>query len=725
MSNIFLSSLSTPPRGNKSLASQLGYCFTIILVILIVISNMITSAYTAVLEQDRADGLQSAAEASAVAVSHLPLQEGMTFPIPVSTYKIGNSEREYIVNIYKKAGNSYLRVYSSNAAADDTTEQVTLEGASVEYQKAFEQQEAVVTSRTDSSVSYTAGVAPIIGEEGTVSGLIEIMMPFSDFSSTVNGLSLSWIFTMVSIAVALTMVYFETNRLLNTMLGQPDRQLPKIIRYGLSGCQSIAFFSAMACTMPPLVISSYLMAAPESQLPWALPAPVNILLGGLLFAYGFFGFRSLRVFFVRRFTTRISLIIFIFIAFMLLLISSVFSNVMLYFLLLLPIGFCLGMVFYFQREYRIYASRLGYEDFSERKIHITQYTGYVLGACVGAVMAGIIYERFGILAVSIICGCILFIVGIQALLFVQHCPPSSTPPLHLPNFLYALSSKKSGTFIWSALTTAGIQLAFFFLFVPEFLQNLGMSLATVSFYYILFFVVGIAVMRLFFMIFPEKLNMQSRILISAVLQISGLLLLAFIPTAKVLVVSVVLFGAALGLHEFRFLDYYREMIREDKQVFARDILERAFALGVSIGAAGFGAVFLFDKLSVSLLIFALFLGILLFAYPLTVLLYTPSNPGGHMTDNRPERPDKTNDPYLSSHSTDMHMQDPYGTGTYGENLYGQDTYGHNMYGQDQKSPYEQEPYGQYPNPKGPYAENPYTRYPYESGKPDDGEGEDQ
>ncbi|MEI8198478.1 MAG: MFS transporter [Eubacteriales bacterium] len=636
MRNFFLSSLTTPPRDNKSLAAQLGYCFVVILIILIVISMTITSAYTSVLEQDRSDALQTTAVTSALAISHTALQEGMKYPMPASTYIISGHIYAYIVNIYTKAGNSFLRVYTSTPADTTSSNQYTLDGAGDEYRKAFEMQEVVVTSRSDKTGSYVAGVAPVIGVEGTVSGLVEVLMPESDFHAAEHGLSLSWIFTMFSIAAALSIIYFETHKLLTTMLGQPDRQLPKIIRYGLSGCQSISFFSAMACSMPPLVIASYILSASKSwDLPSNIPAAAVILFGGFLFASGFFGFSTLRMLFVRRFTTRISLIISIFAAFVLLLVSSVFSNIYLYLLLLLPTGFCLGMVFYFQREYRIYASRLGYDEFSERVIHNTQYAGYLLGACVGAVLSGIIFERFGLLAVSVICGSILLIVGIQALLFVQHCPPSSSPPLHLPNFLYALTSKKSGTFIWSCITTSGVQLAFYFIFLPFFLNRLGLSLATISFYFLLFSFVGSILVKSLLKLFPNRLNMQGRILISAILQVAGLLVLSLMPTAKALVLTVILMGAALGLHEFRLLDFYKEMIREDKQALAREILERGFAGGVILGSVGYGLLFLFENMRLALLLFTLVMAVLLFAYPLVTLLYTPVRPNSPVSHQEP------------------------------------------------------------------------------------------
>ena len=242
----------------------------------------------------------------------------------------------------------------------------------------------------------------------------------------------------------------------------------------------------------------------------------------------------------------------------------------------------------------------------------------------GAVLAGIIYERFGLLAVSIICGSILIIVGIQALLFVQHCPASSSPPLHLPNFLYALNNKRSGTFVWSYISAAGVQVAFYFVFLPSFLNILGLSLATIAFYFILFSFVGSILIKTVRKLLPYQISMKNNIMLSAILQVSGFLILALMPTAKVLVVSVLLMGAASGLNDFSYLEYYKEMIREDKQSLARQILERGFGSGAVFGSIAFGSLFLINNLRLSLLIFTLLIAVVLFAYPLVTLLYAPA-----------------------------------------------------------------------------------------------------
>ncbi len=621
MKNFLLDSFAIAPKGKRSLAAQLGFCFTVILVILIVASSIISSAYTSLIQKNRSDDLRSMAISSAMALSNTSLQNGMAFPL---------STDRYIYNVYTDAtGTSFLCVYTSQA--DVSVDSVTISNEAAAYRAVLSQQEAVVVTRSeDDGTSYVAGVAPIINSEGTVSGIVEVAMPVSQYDSTLHGLSLSWIFTMLSIAAALTIIYYETHKLLTTLFGQPDRQLPKIIRYGLSSCQTVSFFSAMACSMPPLVIYSYLHHLANTDQITERSVPYFLLIAGTLFAIGFVGFVALRGYVVRGLTARIALVASVFAAIVLMILSSAIENVYVYILLVLPIGFCLGMVFYFQREYRIYAGRLGYEEFSDRLIHLTQYSGYIMGASVGAVLAGIIFERFGLLVVSIVCGCILLVVSVQALLFVQHCPPSSKQMVQLPNFIYALTNKKSGSFLWSSMVTNGIMLSFFVLFVPTIIQSgiMNLSLATVSFYFMAFSVCSRFLVPIILELFPEKVSMQRRMLLSSFLQVAGYLVFALSPTAKMLLLSVILLGTANGLQEMRMLTFYKSMIREDKHQIARGILETAFALGVLIGAIILGSVFLFDSIRIVLLIFTLFMAVLLFAYPLIILLYAPSHPSG-------------------------------------------------------------------------------------------------
>jgi predicted MFS family arabinose efflux permease len=626
MRNYLFNGFSETPKGKKSLAAQLSFCLVIILVILFVVSSVITTAYKAILEKERGEAMLSIALSSGIGISNSIVQNGMEYPLPIYEYA---KDKPYIVNIYLKAGNSFLRVYSSdksNSSEDSSDKQIMLEGAGEEYNKTFDQQQVFLANRVDGETAYIAGVAPIIGSTGAASGIIEIMMPESAYHSTVNGFSLSWVFTLLAIATSLTIVYYQSSKLLSSVFGKPNRQLPKIIRYGLSGCESIAFFSAMACVMPPLIIASFLKTSlsPSDYPVYVVQGMISLSI--MLFALGFFGFRSLRVMVFKKFTSRISLLFSIIIVFLLLLIVGVFPNPLLYILFQLPISFFLGMVFFFQREYRLYASRLGHEGFEETTVRNVQYSAQVLGAAVGAVMAGILYERFGLLPVLMISGTFLFLVAIQSMLFVQHCPASNEPDLHLTSYLYALLNRKSGTFLWSTVLTLGMQLAFFIGFIPNFLESVGISLATVSFYYFIFALFCCIITKLLTTLIQVKMKMKTIILFSALLQTAGLLLFVLFPTAKILVITVAFFGISVGLPDFKYLEHYGNLIREDKRSMARIIFERAFANGVAIGSIGLGFAFMFNNIMIPLLIYSLVLAALLFGYPVMNLIYVSSSP---------------------------------------------------------------------------------------------------
>lgn len=627
MRNYQFNGFSESPKGKQSIAAQLSYCLVIILIILFVVSSVITSAYTAILEKERAEAMISVALSSGVGISNSIIQKGMEYPLPIYSYA---KDKPYIVNIYLKADNSFLRVYSSdksNSSEDLSDKEITLDAGSEgeAYFKAFDQQQVFIAKRVEEKTNYIAGVAPIIGATGAAAGIIEVMMPEDAYHSTVNGLSLSWIFTLFAIAISLTIVYYQSSKLLTNVFGKPNRQLPKIIRYGLSGCESIAFFSAMACVMPPLIIASFLRSVLSSADYPVYMIQGLISLSIMLFALGFFGFRSIRVMIFKKFTSRISLLLSIIAAFFLLLIVGLFHNPMVYILFQLPISFSLGMVFFFQREYRLYASRLGHEGFEETTVRNSQYSAQILGAAVGAVMSGILYERFGLLPVLLISGAFLFLVAIQAMLFVQHCPASNEPTLHLTSYLYALLNRKSGTFLWSCVITLGMQLAFFIGFIPNFLESVGISLATVSFYYYIFALFCCIITKLLTTLIQVKMTTRTVVLFSAILQTAGLLLFVLFPTAKILVITVSLFGIAIGLPDFKYLEHYGSLLREDKRSMARIIFERAFANGVAIGAIGLGVSFMFKEIWIPLLVYSLLFSALLFGYPIMNLIYVSSS----------------------------------------------------------------------------------------------------
>ncbi len=624
MNNILSLGFSNPPSGKRSIAAQLSFCFLVTIVILFVVSSMITTTYVAVLEKQRAEAIKAIAVSCGLNLSGTTIQEGMVYPLPVHEF---DRKNPYIVNIYLNAGNSFIRVYSS-MPDDDTAEsddsQFILDDVSSEYKKAFDQMTVELSSRTEGRVGYITAVAPIIGSSGAASGIIEVMMKTKDFHGTVNGFSLSWVFTILSIALSITLVYYQTHKMLLTVFARPDRQLPKIIRYGLAGCETIAFFSSMGCVMPPLIISQFIKNSDFlSEMPeYAVQGLIAISV--MLYSIGFFGLRSIRVQIFNRLTARVALVVSVIASFLLLLLNGIISHPIAFVLLQLPIAFGLGMLFFFQREYRIYAGRLGHEGFDERTIHSKQFSSQVLGAGVGAVMAGIVFDRFGLLAVLLISGVFLFIVTIMSMLFVQHCPSSNEPTLHLSTFIHAVSNRKSGTFLISAIVTAGMQLAFFIAFVPNFLGTVGISLATVSFYYMLFALCCLVMVRLFIFVSRIRMNVVTSLWLSALLQLVGLIAFAILPTAKMLVFSVALFGIAMGLHEFKYPEYYSSLIREEKRSISGVIVDRGFANGVTLSAILFTVILMIPSIRIALLVYCLLSAAMLLAYPIMSLIHAPT-----------------------------------------------------------------------------------------------------
>ncbi|MBN1891992.1 MAG: hypothetical protein JW780_04360 [Clostridiales bacterium] len=632
MNNILSLGFSKPPSGKRSVAAQLSFCFVVTLVILFVVSSMITTTYVAVLEKQRAEAIKAVAVSCGLNLSGTTIEEGMVYPLPIHEFA---NKKPYIINIYLNAGNSFIRVYSS-MPEDDTAKpddsQFILDDVSSEYKKAFDQMTVELSSRTEDKVGYLTAVAPIIGSSGAASGIIEVMMTEEEFHGTVNGFSLSWVFTILSIALSITLVYYQTHKMLVTVFARPDRQLPKIIRYGFAGCETIAFFSAMGCVIPPLIISQFLKnSAFLSELPdYAVQG--LIALSVTLYSIGFFGLRSIRVQIFNRLTARVALVVSVVVSFLLLLLNGILSHPISFVLLQLPIAFGLGMLFFFQREYRVYAGRLGHDGFDEKTIQSKQFSSQVLGAGVGAVMAGIVYDRFGLLAVLLISGVFLFIVTILSMLFVQHCPSSNEPTLHLPTFIHAISNRRSGSFLISAIVTAGMQLSFFIAFVPNFLGTVGISLATVSFYYMLFSLCCLVMVRLFLFVSRLRMNVVTSLWLSALLQLVGFIAFAILPTAKMLVLSVALFGIAMGLHEFKYPDYYSSLIREEKRSISGIIVERGFANGVTLSALLFTVILMISSIRVALLVYCLLSAAMLFAYPIMSLVHvsskTPEEPVG-------------------------------------------------------------------------------------------------
>ena len=110
-------------KEKRSIAATIGYCFVIVLVVLMVMSNILTDNYTVVLESERAEAMESIAVSCSTALGHSRIVEGMDFPLPVYEYSDGKS---YTFDIYTKAGNSFLRLCTTSDYSG--TEQYYLSG---------------------------------------------------------------------------------------------------------------------------------------------------------------------------------------------------------------------------------------------------------------------------------------------------------------------------------------------------------------------------------------------------------------------------------------------------------------------------------------------------------------------------------------------------------------------------------------------------------------------
>ncbi len=636
MNDYFVDNFTKAPRGKKAVASQIGFCLVTTLVILFVVSSLVTKVYVSALQSQRKTALSSYTASLSVALSHRSMSPDMALPLAVPQY---DTDKSYIVNIYQKAGNSFLRVYTSDKSYDESKEYV-LSGAGEEYTEAFDKQELIVSRRNDAGTLYVTSVAPIVSTDGTIAGIVEVMQPQSAFVTTVNGMSLSWLFTIISIAVAITIIYGEMRSLLDALIKEPDKRVPKIVSYGFSTFRLIAFFSSIGCSIPLIVLCSYLKDSLRDYTDNHMVVQIWIIFAVFMFLLGFWRFSRLRDFIIRKFTARIAVIISVVSAFLLLLICGVMDIPFVTIFLQFPIGFFLGMLFQFQREYRLFASRCGQAEYTETKIHQTQYAGYVLGAIVGAVIGGILYERFGLFVVLMVSSFFLFVDAIQVLYFVRHCPPSNEPVIRLPNFFYALKNSKSGTFVWSTVFPLGVHFSFFLVFIPDYLERVRISLATLSFYYIVCIVGGQIVLKLLTIWFEDFFTAQTRITLQAILAAVGYLIFALSPSAKTLVICVAFLGLSLGLHEFGYLDYYKSLIRQDKHSVARVVLMRAFTGGSLIGAIIFGFVNQFENIRVVMVAVTLILLVISASYPLLMLMdNSAQNQKKRNSGNRPRLPE--------------------------------------------------------------------------------------
>lgn len=595
-------------RERRTITSTIGYCFVIVLIVLFVMSSVVTETYVGILKAERAEALESIALAESTALGHYPISQGMTYPIPDYSY---DKDKEYIVNIYTKGGNSFLRIYSSTGSSN---EQYYLSGVGDEYNNAFELKQTMFTTREEDGVKYACAIAPVISQENTVAGVLEICMPYSDYEATVNGMSLSWLLTIFSIAVSMGIIIFEINLFVSTLSRGISGNVPVLIMYGEGAIRFLSFFMAFGSVIPVIIIADTVKTSLAEYGNYVVQ--VMIALGLIFYAIGFFGFSSLRKQLKYMFTGRIAMFVSTGVGYLLSLALALANNIIATFLLIMPIAFCYGMCFDTLRDYRINAGKLGYPGYDDRTIHRIQSTGYFLGVSVGAVIGGICFERYGILITNIISGAAIILTALGLVFFMKENITVKESYLPVNKWLELMSDKSAGRFMISTFFVMGIIIAFLLGFIPNYVDTVGISLATCSFYYLIAAFSCCFVAQVISNRYGGALTSRIRVIFSSLCAFIGFLIFALMPTAKMLFVTVLLLGISLGLHDFFYL-YVLALLTEGRfRANLRKAAELSLLAGILCSIPVYALAFLFD-MRIVMIIALLFLFICGFIYPMS------------------------------------------------------------------------------------------------------------
>ena len=600
---------SSRGRERRLIASTIGYCFTTILVVLFVMSSQLTQTYVKALESERADTMQSITIAEASALGYTEVAENMSFPLPEYSYA---EDKEYVVNLYTLVGDSFLRLYSSTV--ENTTDQYYLANAGEEYLNCFDLQEVAFTSRTDGDTEYVCAIAPIISSENTVAGILEYCMPRTDFEATVNGMSLSWIFTIISIAISMGIIIFEFNLLVSTVAKGVTVTGPVLVMYGENANRLLSFFATFGSVMIPVSYASYFKNAFEGESVYKIQGLIALTV--FLYVIGFFGFSSIRKAVKEKLTGRIALVTLTSFGYFLALIAGITENPIVEICLALPTGFCFGMPLDYLRTYRINAGRLGYADFDDRTIHNVQETAYMLGVSVGVVIAGICYERYGIFVVSLISGAALVLTSVGMIHFMKNNTNVKESDLTVSGWLSIFNDRYAGKFLKSSFFVLGVDASFLLVFIPNFLGKVGISLATASFYYLVCAFMACFVTAFIKARYASALTSKTRVVLQSVCTVVALLLFALMPTAKMLVLSVALLGIALGIHDFYYIYVLFLICNNRIRANLRKCAEMTFFAGFWIMIPVFMAAFMTGDIRMVMLITLLIVAILAFVYPM-------------------------------------------------------------------------------------------------------------
>ncbi len=614
-------------KEKRLMSSTIGYCFSIVLVVLFVMSNQLSNTYVAALESERADSMQKISIASSTVLGYSKLSEGMTYPLPIYSYDEG---KDYLVDIFTKTGDSFLRFYSSTAT--DNVEPYYLSGSNDKYINCFDLQQSAFTTRTDNGVNYVAALSPVISSDNTVTGLLEIRMPRADYESSVNGMSLSWIFTIISIAISMAIIIFELNLLASTVTKGISGNAPILVMYGSNANRFLSFFQALGASMIPVIYALYIKdSLPADEDPWILQ--LVIAAGLLFFAFGFFGFASLRRTLKSRLTSRISLLFITAVGYFFALLAGLVDNPYVLMIMMLPIGLCFGMPFDYLRDYRLNAGKLGYKGFEDRTIHNIQGTAYFLGVSVGAVVAGICYERFGLMIVSIISGATLILAALGMVYFMRANNVVKESFLSLNRWLQIFSNKRAGKFLMSSFVVLGIEFSFLMIFLPNFLDKVKISIATSAFYYLVAAFMSIFVALLVKSRFSYLMTSRNRVLIQSTSAILGFLIFALMPTAKFLVITCALLGLSIGIHDYTYVYDLYELLGKEARINFKRAAELTFLAGMLIMIPVYMIALALDQIRIVFLVFTVILVIAGYVYPMSGYSY--------YVGDKKKQPDKT------------------------------------------------------------------------------------
>lgn len=598
----------------KTISATIGYCFVIVLVVLLVMSSVLTKTYIKALKVERSESMKAVAVSCSVALSHADISENMSWPLPSYTY---GDEKPYIFDIYIKAGNSFLRMYTSSSTKE--LGEYTLSGiskdASEDYNNCFEEQVVTLTSRTEDGVRYKCAIAPIISSQNTVAGILEVRMPESDFEATVNGMSLSWIFTIFSIAVSAGIIIYEFNLLISTLTKGVKGNVPVLIMFGKDACKFVSFFFAFSAVMQPVVIAAYLKKSLDGKNTLLIYGLIALAL--TLYAIGFFGFSGVRRTIKSKLTSKIAILVLTVFGYFLALLAGFLDIPYVLVGMALPIAICSGITHDYLRDYRINAAQLGYEGFDDRSIHKLQSVSYYLGVSVGTVLSGIFFERFGLLVVMLVSGACLVLAALAMTYLMRNNTIVKESHLPINNWMEILTNKYTGKLLMSGIYVLGFIFAFLISFVPNFLGTVGISIPTSAFYYLLCAFVASFVVEIVKRSTSQILTSKVRVLISSCAAILGLALFALLPTAKVLVVTCAFFGVSLGIHDYTYLYVIARLAKDRVRGNLRKAAEGTFLFALIITVPVLTLAIAIEYTTIVLLVITVILAVVSFIYPIS------------------------------------------------------------------------------------------------------------